>query len=253
MIVLLSPAKSLNLDPVEQEQATQPRLLEKSIPLVKKLQRQSKKAIKELMHISDQLAAVNVERFRSFEVPFTPQNAKPSVLTFSGDVYTGLQADTFDDNDMKFAQIHLRILSGLYGILRPLDLMQAYRLEMGTALKVGRKNNLYQYWDTTITDLINQDLKNVSEKVVLNLASKEYFSAVKPDLLQGDLVQIDFKEERNGKLKVISFNAKKARGAMAHHIVKRRISTVDALRDLEINGYAYNNSLSSTQHLVFTK
>lgn len=253
MIVLLSPAKSLNLEPSDQKSTTKPRLLEESQTLVNKLKKKSIKDLKSLMSISDKLAELNADRFKSFETPFTKKNAKPAVLTFDGDVYTGLQAESFDPEDMKFAQAHIRILSGLYGVLRPLDLMQAYRLEMGTSLKTGRKKNLYEFWDSKITDLINQDLKKAKSDIVLNLASKEYFGAIKAKLIEGDIVDVDFKENRDGKFKIISFNAKKARGTMANKIVKNRITDVNRLKRYSIDGYKYNKDLSKEHHLVFTK
>ncbi len=253
MIVLLSPAKSLNLEPINVKSTTQPRLLEESESLVKVLRKKSVKSIKALMSVSDKIAELNVERFKAFETPFTKKNAKPAVMTFNGDVYTGLKADTFDQEDLKFAQGHIRILSGLYGLLRPMDLMQAYRLEMGTALKNGRKKNLYEFWDNKITDLINQDLSKSGSDIVLNLASKEYFSSVKPANIKGTIVSVDFKENRNGVFKVISFNAKKARGTMAHKIVKNKITTVNRLKRLSIDGYKFNKELSEEHRLVFTK
>jgi uncharacterized protein len=253
MIILLSPAKSLNLEPVNIKSYTQPRLLEESQTLVNVLKKKSTKKIKELMSVSDNIASLNVDRFNSFHTPFTTENAKPAALIFDGDVYTGLHADTFDQDDMQFAQKHLRILSGLYGVLRPLDLMQAYRLEMGTKLKSGRKNNLYQFWDNKITNVINEDLKESGSDIVLNLASKEYFSAVKTANLEGNVVTIDFKENRNGVFKVISFNAKKARGTMANKIIKNKITDINKLKRLSIDGYKYNKELSENHKLVFTK
>jgi len=253
MILLLSPAKSLNLEPAKVKSFSQPRLLEESQSLVNVLKKKSSKKIKTLMKVSDKIADLNVDRYNRFNIPFTKDNAKPAVFTFNGDVYTGLQADTFDAADMKFAQQHLRILSGLYGVLRPLDLMQAYRLEMGTSLKNGRKKNLYEFWGTKITDIINDDLKKAKSEVVLNLASKEYFSSVKAAELQGNIVTIDFKENRNGVFKVISFNAKKARGAMAHKIIKKKITEVNKLKRLTIDGYKFNKDLSEEHRLVFTK
>lgn len=253
MIILLSPAKSLNLEPTKSPRATQPRLLEESENLVNALRKKSVKSIKTLMKVSDKIAELNVQRYKDFEVPFTKKNAKAAIHTFDGDVYTGLNADSFSDDELKFAQKHLRILSGLYGILRPLDLMQAYRLEMGTSLKQGRKKNLYEFWDTKITELINQDLKKSGSDIVLNLASKEYFHSVKVAELNGTVATVDFKENRNGVFKVISFNAKKARGAMAHKIIKKGITDVTKLKRLTIDGYKYNKDLSKDTHLVFTK
>ncbi|MFT5165847.1 MAG: cytoplasmic iron level regulating protein YaaA (DUF328/UPF0246 family) [Saprospiraceae bacterium] len=253
MILLLSPAKSLNLEPLNTKSHTLPRLLEESQALIDVLKKKSAKKIKELMSVSDNIAALNVDRFNNFQTPFTTENSKPAALIFDGDVYSGLQADTFDQEDMQFAQKHLRILSGLYGLLRPLDLMQAYRLEMGTSLKNGRKKNLYQFWDNKITNILNEDLKESGSDIVLNLASKEYFSAVKTAKLNGTVVTIEFKENRNGIFKVISFNAKKARGTMANKIIKNKITDTSKLKRLSIDGYKYNKDLSENHKLVFTK
>ncbi|HHM21183.1 MAG TPA: peroxide stress protein YaaA, partial [Bacteroidetes bacterium] len=216
MIVLLSPAKSLDVSPVDYDHYSTPRLLDKSGELVGVLQKKSSKKLQELMGVSQKIADLNVERFHSFTTPFTPQNAKPALYTFNGDVYTGLQAQEFVGDEVDFAQKHIRILSGLYGVLRPLDLMQPYRLEMGTPLKFKKNKNLYEYWDASITEILNEDLAASGSDTVVNLASKEYFKAIKPDLLKGRILNIDFKENRNGVLKIISFNAKKARGKMTN-------------------------------------
>lgn len=253
MIVLLSPAKSLNLDPVKVSSTTQPRLLDDSQKLVNVLKKKSARSLKKLMGVSDAIAELNVERFNNFSLPFDKDNAKPAALTFSGDVYRGLEADTFSKEDLKFAQKHLRILSGLYGVLRPLDLMQAYRLEMGTSLKLGRKKNLYKFWDNKITEIINEDLEKAESTVVLNLASKEYFSSVNPKEINGTVITVDFKENRNGVFKVISFNAKKARGTMANKVVTKKITDISKLKRLSIDGYKYNKDLSVEDKLVFTK
>ncbi len=253
MILLLSPAKSLNLEPTKTKSPTLPRLLEESQALVDVLKKKSARSIKKLMSVSDKIAELNVERFNNFSIPFTTENSKPAALIFDGDVYTGLQAETFNADDFKFAQKHLRILSGLYGLLRPLDLIQAYRLEMGTALKKGRKKNLYQFWDNKITDIINEDLKASGDDIILNLASKEYFKSVKLAGLEGKVISIDFKENRNGVFKVISFSAKKARGTMANKIIKNKITEVNKLKRLSIDGYKYNKDLSEEYKFVFTK
>ncbi|MFT5265099.1 MAG: cytoplasmic iron level regulating protein YaaA (DUF328/UPF0246 family) [Polaribacter sp.] len=252
MIILLSPAKSLNLEPIEIKNTSMPRGLEQSAVLVDKLKKTSAIGLKKLMSISDKIAELNVARYKSFSIPFTAENAKPAVHTFNGDVYTGLEASAFNKTEMNFAQKHVRILSGLYGILRPLDLMQAYRLEMGTKLKVGKNKNLYEFWGDQITDRINDDLAESKSKVVLNLASKEYFHSVKKDKVAGKIVNIHFKENRNGTYKVISFSAKKARGRMAHLIVKNKIKTVKGLEALEVNGYRFNKKFSEEGDLMFT-
>ena len=253
MIVLLSPAKTLDLEPVEVAVHSTPRMLKESRQLVKVLKKQSAAELKQLMKVSDKLAELNVERYQKFKTPFTVANAKPSVLTFKGDVYTGLEASDFSEEDHAFAQQHLRILSGLYGLLKPLDLMQAYRLEMGTSLKNGDFKNLYEFWGDKITKLINKDLKEVGTPIVVNLASKEYFHSVKPKGLKGELYNINFKEDRNGVLKVISFNAKKARGVMARQIIKYKITDPAALKDLEVMGYTFNEGMSTERDFLFTK
>lgn len=252
MITLLSPAKTLDLDPVETTVHSLPRLMDDTETLVAVLKKKSARQLKNLMKVSDNIAALNVERFQSFATPFTPDNAKPAALAFKGDVYLGLEAETFSAEDMEFAQSHIRILSGLYGVLKPLDLMQAYRLEMGTPLKKGRKKNLYQFWDRRITDLINEDLNESGGDTIINLASKEYFHAVKPALLQGRLINIHFRENRNGQYKVISFNAKKARGRMAHLIVKEKVTLAEDLKELVANDYCYNESMSTETDWMFT-
>jgi len=252
MITLLSPAKTLDLDPVETEVHSLPRLMEDTETLVAVLKKKSARQLKNLMKVSDNIAALNVERFQSFATPFTPDNAKPAALAFKGDVYLGLEAETFSSEDMEFAQSHVRILSGLYGVLKPLDLMQAYRLEMGTPLKKGRKKNLYEFWDRRITDLINEDLNESGGDTIINLASKEYFHAIKPALLQGRLINIHFRENRNGQYKVISFNAKKARGRMAHLIVKEKVTLAEDLKELVANDYCYNESMSTETDWIFT-
>ena len=252
MILLISPAKTLDFSETGLTNHSMPRLLADSEKLVSVLKKKSARSLKKLMSVSDNIAELNVERFQNYQTPFTLDNAKQAVLAFKGDVYTGLQADTFDANDLDFAQKHLRILSGLYGLLTPLDLMQPYRLEMGTKLRNGRKKNLYEFWDKKITELINADLEASGSEIVLNLASKEYFHAVKPALLKGKLIHVHFKELRNGTYKVIGFNAKKARGAMSRQIIQNRITSVEKVKPLNIDGYTFNSTLSDDQNLVFT-
>jgi len=190
----------------------------------------------------------------NWHTPFSLDNAKQAVFAFKGDVYTGLAADTLSAEDLKFAQQHLRILSGLYGLLRPLDLMQPYRLEMGTRLSNGFGNNLYEFWNHSITELINEDLEGLQPRAVINLASKEYFKAVDPAALQGDLYQVDFKEKReDGAYRIVAFYAKKARGMMCRYAVKHRLSEPDQLRGFDMEGYGFNESLSGERHFVFTR
>jgi cytoplasmic iron level regulating protein YaaA (DUF328/UPF0246 family) len=253
MIVLLSPAKTLDETPVHGITHTKPRLLPESAKLVKKLRRHSVAGLQELMHISEKLASLNKERYQTYSETFTAENAKPAALMFKGDVYTGLEAETFTEEEMTFAQEHIRILSGLYGLLRPLDLIQPYRLEMGTKLPVGRKKNLYDFWGNQITELVQKDLEEAEGNTVINLASQEYFQSVKPEELSGRLINIHFKEDRDGKLKVISFNAKKARGKMAQLIVKERVTNPEGLKELVADDYVYNADLSTEQDWMFVK
>lgn len=253
MIVLLSPAKSLNFEEHAQSEFTTPRMLVSSEKLVGILRKKSANSLKKLMGVSDNIAQLNATRFKQFSTPFNLDNAKQAALAFNGDVYTGLQAGTFGKRDLNFAQKHLRILSGLYGLLKPLDLIQPYRLEMGTSLKNGRKKNLYEFWEKRITEILNEDLAESGTDIVLNLASQEYFKSIKSKALKGQVVNVHFKEDRNGVYKVISFNAKRARGAMANLIVKKRLKKVADLYQLDVDGYLYNPTMSEENNLVFTK
>ena len=219
MIAIVSPAKTLDFSPYEIDTLSSPRLLEHSDRLVSILRKKRVKSLMQLMDISENLASENYERYQAYAPPFTVENAKPAVLAFKGDVYLGLDADSFTPAELAYAQDHLRILSGLYGLLRPLDLIQAYRLEMGTALKNRRGKNLYEFWGERITKLLQEDLAAGNHQYLVNLASKEYFKSIQPALLGVPVIDIHFKERRNGVLKVISFNAKKARGAMTRALI----------------------------------
>ncbi len=252
MILVLSPAKTLDYSETKIKDFHQPRFQEETQALVHKLKKSSAGKLQALMGISEKLAKLNADRYQTFSAEFTTENAKQAALAFKGDVYLGLEADTFSKADLKFADKHLRILSGLYGVLRPLDLMQPYRLEMGTQLKVGRKKNLYEFWGNQITEQINEDLKKSKSTLVLNLASQEYFKSVKKELLEKPILNIHFQENRGGKYKVISFAAKKARGRMAHLIVKERITNPADLKHLVVHDYVYNDSLSSQWDWYFT-
>ena len=253
MIVLISPAKTLDLNPSHTDDSCIPRFLTETEQLIKVLQKKSVKSLQKLMDISQQLAEVNADRFATFTTPFTHETAKQAVLMFKGDVYTGLQADTFESDELEFAQRHLRILSGLYGLLKPLDLIHPYRLEMGTPLKIGHKKNLYEFWGKKITELINRDLIESGSEFIINLASQEYFHAVKSNLLKGQLINIHFKEQRGDQLKVISFNAKKARGKLAREIILQKISTPEDLKEISVDDYIFVESISSTHNWVFVK
>ncbi len=264
MIVLLSPAKSLNYAPLA-EQASQlthlahtlPHFVQQPAQLVAAARKLSTKKLSELMDISDDLAKLNVARFKSWQPEYTADSAKQAILAFDGDVYTGLQAATLSLDDLNWAQHHLGMLSGLYGVLRPLDLMQPYRLEMGSALatKIGKTvhKNLYGFWGTQITEHLNERLAESHSDVIVNLASQEYFKSVKTDALKARVVECVFEDEKNGKFKVISFFAKQARGLMARYIVLNRITSPAMLKKFNLSGYAYAADVSTEEKLVFRR
>lgn len=251
MLILLSPAKTLADDP-RPVASTQPRLLEHSERLVEHLRTQSPTELGQLMSISDKLAELNHQRYQTFTTPFTTENATAALQTFRGDVYLGLEADDFTEQELAFANRQIRILSGLYGLLRPSDLMQPYRLEMGTKLKTSAGKDLYTFWGDTLTDLLNEDLTEDKSRLVLNLASREYFKSIRPAKIEGRLLTVHFRELRAGKYKVITFNAKQARGKMARLITLEGITTADPLKDLVVNDYTYNPALSTETDWVYT-
>lgn len=253
MLALISPAKTLDFSPSPIKKYTTSPFTKESKELVNILKKKSTEDLKQLMGVSDKLAELNVGRFRSFKTPFNSENAKQAVLAFRGDVYTGLDADSFDEADLAFAQDHLRILSGLYGILKPLDLMQPYRLEMGTKLANKQGKNLYDFWHEKITDRLNEDLEASDSKVIVNLASKEYFKSVKPKLLKGDLYHVNFKEDKNGTYKIVAFFAKKARGMMCNYIIKNKITDPEHLKGFDYDRYTYSEDLSTEKELIFIR
>ncbi len=254
MLIVLSPAKTLDYEtPPQTRKTTQPALLERSAALVDDARKLSPQDIASLMGVSDKLAELNHERFMNWGEPFTLENAKQSVLAFKGDVYTGLDADTMKVADLNFAQKHLRILSGLYGILRPLDLMQPYRLEMGLKFKNSGGRNLYEFWGDDITAALNRQLKSLKSEVLVNLASNEYFKSVRPGELNADIITPVFKDRKNGKYKVISFFAKKARGQMARYAIDKRVEKVADLKKFKVDGYRYNAGESTAREWVFTR
>jgi cytoplasmic iron level regulating protein YaaA (DUF328/UPF0246 family) len=254
MLTVISPAKTLDYDtPPTTRKATQPVLLKRSAVLVKDARKLSPEQIGKLMGISDKLANLNHERFMNWGEPFTLDNAKQSLLAFKGDVYTGLAADSLKAADLDFAQKHLRILSGLYGVLRPLDLMQPYRLEMGLKFSNSGGENLYQFWADDITDQINAQLKSLKSEVLVNLASNEYFKSVRAKNLHAEIITPVFKDMKGGKYKVISFFAKKARGQMARFIIDKRLTDVAGLKKFRSDGYRYNAAESSAREWVFTR
>ncbi len=254
MLAVVSPAKKLDINPINRTlDLTQPALLDQASALAGTAKRLRPSDLQSLMGISEKLADLNHDRFQQFSTPFTPTNSKPAVLTFNGDTYTGFDAPTLTDSDLEWAQDHIAILSGLYGLLRPLDLIQPYRLEMGTKLETSKGRNLYEFWGDQITDQINERMKEHSNRTLINLASNEYFKSVRGPSLQGDVVTPAFKEIRDGQPKMISFMAKRARGMMARFIVENRIDTPEGLKDFNSGGYAYNPDLSAGTTWTFTR
>lgn len=254
MLILISPAKTLDYQsPLATERYTQPALLEHSQQLIKTARTLSAPQIKKLMGISDKLADLNATRFHDWQPGFTPENARQALLAFKGDVYTGLQAETFSDADFDFAQRHLRMLSGLYGVLRPLDLMQPYRLEMGIRFENERGKDLYQFWGDIITDTLNEALTEQGDEIVVNLASDEYFRAVKPKKLNARIIKPVFLDEKNGTFKVISFYAKKARGLMSRYIIEQRLTKPEQLTGFDREGYFFDEAASTPDELVFKR
>ncbi len=254
MLIVISPAKTLDFEtPSSIKKFTQPQFLDESKILIERLREFDPIQIGKLMSISPELAELNHRRFMNWSTPFAPHNAKQAVLAFHGDVYVGLQAETFSAQDFEFAQKHLRILSGLYGVLRPLDLMQPYRLEMGTALANERGKNLYAFWCDKITAALNIELQRDKVPVLVNLASEEYFKAVHPKALAGRVVTPIFKERKGAGYKIVSFFAKKARGAMSAHIIRNRLRDVTALQGFAEDGYCYDARLSTENEWVFTR
>lgn len=253
MITLLSPAKTLDYSEDGKYGHTMPRMIDETIKLVDVLKKKNSKKLQDLMSISKNIADLNVERYQNFSHDFSEENSKPAVLAFKGDVYLGLEAETLTKEEIDFAQDHVRILSGLYGLLRPLDLMQPYRLEMGTTLKTRRGSNLYQFWKDRITDLLNEDLEAHENKTIVNLASNEYFKAINKKKLNGEILDINFKEERDGTLKFISFNGKKARGMMTKYLIQNKIDTVEDLKGFDTEGYYFSVDHSSDKEWLFIR
>jgi cytoplasmic iron level regulating protein YaaA (DUF328/UPF0246 family) len=241
MITVISPAKNLDYDtPAHIDTYTQPDLLEHTEELMTVCRELSPQQIGSLMKISDKLSGLNAARFSEWSQPFTQDNSKQAVLAFNGDVYTGLDAGSLDNKALNYAQSHLRILSGLYGVLKPLDLMQAYRLEMGTKLENTRGKNLYEFWGTVIAEKLNETLKETNASQLVNLASNEYFKAVNKKALNADIITPIFKDCKNGQYKVISFYAKKARGMMARYIIENQITSLEALKSFDVAGYYFS-------------
>lgn len=254
MLMLLSPAKTLDFaTPPQVSTCTQPAWLDQSSLLIKRLRKLSPADIAQLMDLSDPLAALNFQRYADWHLPFTPENAKQAVLAFDGDVYDGLAAKTFNAADLEFVQTHLGILSGLYGLLRPLDLIQAYRLEMGTKLSNSRGKDLYAFWGERVLKAINERIAAMPRPVVVNLASEEYFKAAVGKKIKGKLIQPVFEDWKGGRYKIIAFYAKRARGAMARYAIMNRLSEPEGLQGFDSDGYAFAPEASDDQKWVFRR
>lgn len=254
MLIVISPAKTLDFEtaPITKVH-TQPEFLKESRQLVSQLKELTPAEVSSLMKISDKLGVLNFLRFNEWKTPFTLNNAKQALLAFKGDVYTGINADSFNSRDLKFAQKHLRILSGLYGVLKPLDLIQAYRLEMGSKFKNRKGKDLYEFWESKLTDQINQDLKASKSKYLINLASNEYFKSLQADAINAEIIVPVFKDYKNGKYKIISFYAKKARGLMSAYIIKNRLKNPEDIKAFDVDGYKFCKSASNSTNWVFQR
>lgn len=253
MLMVISPAKTLDYSGADYPHFTTPAVLEQSEALIQELRTYDPPKLSSLMKISDKLANLNYERYQDFQTPFTAENAKQALLVFKGDVYKGIQVENYDDEDLAFAQAHLRILSGLYGILRPLDLMQPYRLEMGTKLATEKGKNLYEFWGDRISQLINAELADEDEPCLVNLASNEYFKSIALKTLNARVLNIAFKENKNGAYKIIAIHAKRARGLMVDFVVRNRIQDVEDLKGFDREGYAFSDALSKPNDWVFCR
>lgn len=254
MLIVISPAKTLDFDSKPSIKThSQPALLKRSEQLIDQLTEFSPFDLEKLMGISAKLAELNVERYHAWNQPFKPSNAKQAVLAFKGDVYQGLQAEQMSEKQLQYAQQHLRILSGLYGVLRPLDLIQAYRLEMGIKLSNAKGKNLYEFWGSEITNNINKQLKAIDSKYLINLASNEYFRSIQPKLVEAKIITPVFKDLTNGQYKMISFFAKKARGSMSAWIIKNRVKTLKKLSKFNVDGYRFSQEGSTPQKPLFIR
>ena len=254
MLIIISPAKTLDFDKqINYSESSIPDNLDKSELLVRNLKKKSPKKLSELMNVSPKLAQLNHGRFQEWHLPFSRDNAKQSVFVFKGDVYVGLDIDRFLGEDLIYTQDHMRILSGLHGLLRPLDLIQPYRLEMGTKLKYRRKNNLYEFWGNLITYSLQSAIDSQNDDILVNLASDEYFKSINTKKLKASIITPVFKDFKNGEYKFLSFFGKKARGMMARYILLNRINNIDDLKFFEEDGYYYNDNLSMGSELVFTR
>lgn len=254
MIILLSPSKTLDFTSnIPKYINTIPDFLEESRKLVAILKKKKPQELSELMGISEKLADLNAQRYQDFKTPFTEKNARQAIFAFKGDVYEGIEVEYYKKPELDFAQKHLRILSGLYGLLRPLDLIQPYRLEMGIALKNPKGKNLYEFWDNNITDALNAGLESQTSPLLINLASNEYFSAINERDIKGKIIHVAFKEKKGADYKIIGLFAKQARGKMANFIIKNKIDSVKDIPDFCEDGYRFNKKFSDEKHYVFVR
>ncbi len=254
MIVVISPSKTLDYESqIHKTNHTIPEFLAESNRLIDILRKKTPAKISELMDISEKLAKLNYERYQNFHTPFTIKNSRQAIFAFKGDVYEGIRVENYNQKDFDFAQNHLRIISGLYGLLKPLDLMQPYRLEMGINLKNSAGKDLYEFWRDKITQKLSHEVNEQEDKLLINLASQEYFKVVKKDKLEGKILNIIFKEEQKGQLKIIGLFAKKARGEMASFIIKNRIKKANDLKLFTENGYNFSKSISDDENYVFIR
>lgn len=254
MLIVISPAKTLNMEAeAPSDFFTMPQHLEKSRKLIEVLKKKTTKKLEDLMGISTQLAQLNYERFLQWHIPYAPEEAKQAIFAFRGDVYTGLNIDTFTADQLEYTQDHIRILSGLYGVLKPMDLILAYRLEMGTKLSIRGKKNLYEFWGDLITKSINTDLNNINSDILINLASNEYFKSIDKKKLNAQIIKPVFKDFKNGQYKMVSFFAKKARGMMSRFILQNKLTNVEDLKHFEEDGYFFNDKLSTETSPTFTR
>lgn len=254
MLIVISPAKTLDYDtPTTTSRHTTPQYLAEATQLIERSRKFSIEDISSLMAVSKKIAELNHQRFAEWHTPFTEENAKQAILAFKGDVYTGLDAGTLSKKELTFAQQHLRILSGLYGLLRPLDLMQAYRLEMGRKINTDKGKNLYEFWGDTITTGLNQQLTSMKSKHLINLASNEYFKSVKTKMLAAEIITPIFKDYKNGDYKIMGVYAKKARGTLSRFIIQNQLNDVEHIKEFKQDGYSFNQQMTEGTNWVFTR
>lgn len=252
MLILLSPAKTQNFDRVDYPaEPTQAAFLERSEKLITTLRKKSKPQLKKLLGVSDSLIDLNKKRYMDWSLPFTKDNAKPAIFVYTGDVYHKMHVADFSQEDLVYAQDNLRILSGLYGILKPMDLIQAYRLELSTKIKIGTIKNLYEFWKETITEMINEECSLYDHKVILNLASNEYVKVLDKKKLALPLIDVTFKEKKDGKYKVFGMVGRPARGLMARYLIKNKVLSLDDAKKFKDKGYSFMKSMSFEAELVF--